>query len=129
MYMKLSTIYLLKHKLPFHIVFIIGEYEKNSYKKIKENIIKNKILDETIFIYPMMNYFDSLLQLLTYLQKYHNFQRFNLDLTLNKIQNYQSRLYYKLYSNESYIFDAYDITMLEPCKEILFNTIKYLKYI
>ena len=98
MYMKLSTIYLLKHKLPFHIVFIIGEYEKNSYKKIKENIIKNKILDETIFIYPMMNYFDSLLQLLTYLQKYHNFQRFNLDLTLNKIQNYQSRLYYKLYS-------------------------------
>ena len=127
--MKLSTIYILKHKFPLNIVFIIGEYEINHYKKIKQNIIQNEILDETIFIYPMMNYLDSFIQLVTYLQKHHNFQRYNLDITLNKIQNYQSRLYYKLYGHDEYMIDAYNITMLEPCKEIIFNSIKYLKLI
>ena len=77
----------------------------------------------------MMNYLDSFIQLVTYLQKYHNFQRYNLDITLDKIQNYQSRLYYKLYGNEAYIFDTYNIIMLEPCREIIFNSLKYLKYI
>lgn len=129
MYMKLSTIYLLKNKFPLHIVFIIGEYESTSYKKIKQNVIQNEILDETIFIHPIMNYLDSFVQLVTYLQKHHNFQRYNLDIILSKLNKNQSRLYDKLYGNESYTFDSYNITMLEPCRELIFNSIKHLKYI
>lgn len=125
--MKLSTIYILKHKFPLHLVYIISSYEETKYKQVHSDLSDIVELDEYTYIYPMQYTLYALFNLLNEIHEQHIFNNYwnnNILIKIISIINFTNDvLYDSLYTIDSILYIKYSDNMLYTSRQQIYKTI------
>tara|TARA_Y100001954_G_C15771817_1_gene584843 strand:+ start:942 stop:1358 length:417 start_codon:yes stop_codon:yes gene_type:complete len=128
--MKLSTIYILKHKLPLELVYQISEYEQTTYKNTKSNITELSELDMTIYVYPIHYFIHSLYEFVNYIYIYEiykdNYNKQVIASLTHLLNEYNELLYDLIYNVDLNHLDYYNKYMSATAKDLIQKTIQNL---
>ena len=128
--MKLSTIYILKHKFPLNIVYIISSYEETNYKKIISNKYELTDLDEYVYIYPMQYTLDALYDVVNEIHEKHIFKNHWNNNILHQIISIihftMDELYDSLYVIDPILYIKYSDNLMCGCRKQIYKTIYHI---
>lgn len=128
--MKLSTIYILKHKFPLDIVYIISSYEETNYKQIVSNKSEIVELDEYVYIYPMQYTLYALYDFFNEIHEEHIFKNHwnnNILVEIISIIHFTNDLLYdSLYVNDPLLYMKYSDNLMCECRKQIDKTIHHI---